>query len=171
MTRYQYARGERYLDAFTDPDTPTDPRELSDADLLNCLGVNGDANRSIEEATGNDVFKLRSQTPAEWKQLDGVREGMTRKLQALFDLVDMYRNPRKREAQRRALEAILLKRPELDLVLSAAHGDVFNLSETDHRELLAIDGIGPATVSKLFALFELVRRGVEQEEASSTYAA
>lgn len=172
MIAYQYQRGVRYLQDFTHPDDPVDPATLPDGTLLHCLGVNGEANRSIVEATSNDVFALRTKTEAELKALPGVRGGMVRKLHALFDLVDMFENPRKRSRQRDALAALLLKRPETDLVLAQGGGDVFNLAGRDHADLLAVEGIGPATVAKLFALLELVRRGVVREgEGSSPIAA
>lgn len=150
-----YHRGRSAYRQLT-KSNPKDPTTYTQRELLILLGVNPKAVTAVLHHGQGDVFALAERSQHALTELPSVGDGTASRLRSIITLAESYATGAALE-QRSALEPLMGKL-ETQALLRHADGDVFALRGEDITELATLEFVGPATVARLVALFELIGR-------------
>lgn len=150
-----YHRGRSAFRQLT-RSNPKDPKTYTQRELLILLGINPKAVTAALTHGRGDVFNLAMLGEHALTELPSVGVGTAKRLRSIVSLAESYATDVPVE-QRPALEPLMGKL-ETQALLRHAEGDVFALRGEDITELATLEFVGPATVARLVALFELIGR-------------
>ena len=151
-----YHRGRSVFRQLTKQQKPLDPKTFSQRELLILLGVNPKAVTAALHHGNGDVFNLAGMSKHALTELPSVGDGTAVRLRSIITLAEGYAAGAALD-QSAQLEPLMGKL-ETRALLRRAEGDVFTLVGEDITELAKLEFVGPATVARLVALFELVGR-------------
>ena len=162
-----YHRGRSAYRQLT-KQNPKDPTTYTQHELLILLGVNPKASMAVLTHGRGDVFSLAEMSKHALTELHSVGEGTAERLRSVIELAQGYASGATVD-QRERLGPILGKL-ETAALLRRADGDIFSLVGEDIKELAKLEFVGPATVARLVALFELIGRYTAHVPQGATYA-